>query len=68
MLNLTLSYYVSCPRAMMACHAQCHLTICAVQGFLWHVTPAVVRPCVFSKDYESMQRQTLSDLCAVKGR
>ena len=68
MPHTTLSNYVSYPRAMMVCHARCHLTICVVQGFLSHVTPAVVRPCVFSKDYESMQCQTSYDLCAIQGR
>ena len=49
------------PRALISCHAPRRPTVCAVQGWRWHGTPDVIRPCVLSKGGDGMPRPTSSD-------
>uniref|UniRef100_A0A494G8B5 Uncharacterized protein n=1 Tax=Solanum lycopersicum TaxID=4081 RepID=A0A494G8B5_SOLLC len=53
-----LVYY---PRAMMACHAKRCLTMCAIQGQIFHATPDNNRPCVCYKGDDCKTCHTSSD-------
>ena len=48
--------HVCSSKAVMACHARRHSTVCALQRLLFHVMPDVVRPCFPSKGYDGMPR------------
>ena len=53
--------HVCHPRAMIACHARCRLTVCASERRLWHAMPDVVRSCVLPKGGDFMTLPTSID-------
>ncbi len=60
--SCVLSNLVYCPRAMMACQAKSRLTMCAVQGPLFHAMLDKNRPCVYYKGDDGTSCPTSSDL------
>ncbi len=67
MPRLTSFDYMCFPREMMTCHTWPHPIVCTSQGLWWHSWPDVVRPCMLSKGYASIQRLTLFDRVLSKG-